>query len=969
MQQLARDEAGNLWDVSGGQPVLVQPAGMTAAPAATVVPPNPMKVAEAEAERRLRLAAEARAAASDERERQRFNERNAPSRPTPPAGFVFVDPSNPAAGVRRIPQVDERGAPVLGGKQLREGDGKALEKDVATFETLDNALRSFQDDFAGNKIGGGIETKAEKLLGWGTEGQGDWWANFRTMDNQIRNDLFGATLTPSEQASYAATSVSENMLPEKVRENLTRRREILQKAITRKVARFKAAGFNPAEVEAITGQYTPQFSGQLAPASGQTRREPDPKADALVNRMVRLGAPVEEVDAALQDLGFSPLNETDRAKYGEAVAFAREQPGYAGSFSAATREVPTTATERALATPGGAAVGSYLDAASGGLPSLLVGQEGRDKLQAVTDANPTASLVGGGVGGITAALGAGKLLGATGLGSWAAANPTTAGLTGDLAYGALYGFNTADEGAGAAGVATGALGSLAGSLAGNAVARGIGSAARTRPGLFGLNAVRDAVTRLPIGPTLPRIAGADAPNVAERTVLGAVDRAGIQNVTGQLTEAANLNIPMSIADTAAQPRALAGSALRFSADAMEGARESLLDRNRGQFDRLTAAVERDLGPAVNIPKLSDDLSRKAATDAKPLYEQAYAAGVVQDPGIDELLQHPDFAEIFRVARQMNADDQAIAKARGSAVIPSIAMAPDGTPLPEVRTLDYIKRAMDRKIDAAYAGDSAAKMRLPFLKDARKLLLERLDTAVPDYGAARKAYAGPLEAREALERGQQAFRDDPQQVALDVASAAPADLSQMQLGYRGALTDRAATVRDASNPFEATLGTPAARDRLEAMYPGNAGNTRLLRQREMENDLARSTMELIGNSMTQGRKVADDQFMGGYGPSLAADAAAAVATGGVSGFATAAQAMARTGFRDYLRMGVGKRAEKKAAEVAPMLLNTSPVDSIQIVQDLMAKDAAFRALVEATTPKRLGVFGRGAGVTGTGMAVR
>src|ERR1700749_2572053 len=87
------------------------------------------------------------------------------------------------------------------------------------------------------------------------------------------------------------------------------------------------------------------------------------------------------------------------------------------------------------------------------------------------------------------------------------------------------------------------------------------------------------------------------------------------------------------------------------------------------------------------------------------------------------------------------------------------------------------------------------------------------------------------------------------------------MQQIQLGYRGGLMDQANRVRYSSNPFDATLGSPAAEQRLSTIYPGNPAVPNLLRQRDMESGLARSTNDILGNSKTAQRGIADDAFSG------------------------------------------------------------------------------------------------------------
>lgn len=157
---------------------------------------------------------------------------------------------------------DQGLAKPLGGDQnLSETARSRLETDIGIYAGLKGSLGGFQKDYAGNTITGGLENLAQSVNSdLGTPGQRDWWASFKRMDNQVRNELFGATLTPSEQAAYEATTVSPRMDPKEVRQNLRTRAEIVRKALSRRTDYFKTSGYNPKAIDALAGEYAPDFA-------------------------------------------------------------------------------------------------------------------------------------------------------------------------------------------------------------------------------------------------------------------------------------------------------------------------------------------------------------------------------------------------------------------------------------------------------------------------------------------------------------------------------------------------------------------------------------------------------------------------------------------------------------------------------------------------------------------------------------
>lgn len=188
------------------------------------------------------------------------------------------------------------------------GESKPYKKNMATYAGLAGATDSFQDDYAGNTITGGLENRAQALLGVGTPGQREWWARFKDIDNQIRNDLFGATLTPSEQAAYADTSIAPSMNPEIIKQNLTNRREILRKALARDTDFLRANGYNSQAIDALAGEYAKDFAPPEAPA-----RLSDDEYRSQLAALIAPGSKATRADIE----AFMRANQAAEAKPGE----------------------------------------------------------------------------------------------------------------------------------------------------------------------------------------------------------------------------------------------------------------------------------------------------------------------------------------------------------------------------------------------------------------------------------------------------------------------------------------------------------------------------------------------------------------------------------------------------------------------------------------------------------------------------
>ncbi|GLT02202.1 hypothetical protein GCM10007897_36070 [Sphingobium jiangsuense] len=159
----------------------------------------------------------------------------------------------------RYQQSADGNVTLIGGQDTRTRQGRAVPDSTAKRVTanidvrnsLERALRGFKDDYAGNTWLGGLENTLQGIFGTGTPGQRDWWADFRSTDNLIRNDLFGSALTAQEKAAYEATTISERMDPGEVRKNLQRRLQIIKGALARQQNFLKKNGYESEAVDAL----------------------------------------------------------------------------------------------------------------------------------------------------------------------------------------------------------------------------------------------------------------------------------------------------------------------------------------------------------------------------------------------------------------------------------------------------------------------------------------------------------------------------------------------------------------------------------------------------------------------------------------------------------------------------------------------------------------------------------------------
>lgn len=146
-------------------------------------------------------------------------------------------------------------------------EGK-LTKTGAFADSAARFLSSFQDNYGGNVIAGDWENAARRIQpGGDPTGQAQWWQDYQSYVNQVRNDIFGAALTPQEKSEFLKQIITPRMSPEEIRKNLNRQKQLAETALDRLSSGYSRA-YDNEQIEAFTGR---PLKGKKAPtATGQS---------------------------------------------------------------------------------------------------------------------------------------------------------------------------------------------------------------------------------------------------------------------------------------------------------------------------------------------------------------------------------------------------------------------------------------------------------------------------------------------------------------------------------------------------------------------------------------------------------------------------------------------------------------------------------------------------------------------------
>ena len=293
-------------------------------------------------------------------------------------------------------------------------------------------------------------------------------------------------------------------------------------------------------------------------------------------------------------------------------------------------------------------------------------------------------------------------------------------------------------------------------------------------------------------------------------------------------------------------------------------------------DRIVDQTDELFG-GINYVDAIEDITERLKVKAATLYDDAFAFGAVDDPRILRLLEHPDMAEAFRRAQKIASREKEAAVALGQDgskfdLIPYDVAMEGGKAvakvLPDVRTLDYMKRAFQDMIDSGYSSGGAGAADAGSLKKMKNALVDVLDEAtevdgVSAYRTARKMYAGDKEIQNALEEGLKNFKSiKPEELAKKFKDYGSGEREAWMIGANRYLIDIINNTTGNANFAQRIIGGRNTRKKLDIMFPGidDAGadlyKAALLREAQLFGEIGGTLM----NSKTARRQSGQADMM-------------------------------------------------------------------------------------------------------------
>ena len=184
----------------------------------------------------------------------------------PPAGYLWSEPDD-ATGARTLVAI--KGGPAdTESKILPASVVKTLTEARDQAQTMDRLASSF-DKAYGSKgvlgIGSGLSMTAKGVLGSDQKSVA-WWKDYGKAVQLIeRHALFGAALTPTEQAAWKQADIDPGIHPDVITTNLSTRKALTEKMVEYAREDQVSAGHNAVRVNEIANR-RPSSAAPAAPA-------------------------------------------------------------------------------------------------------------------------------------------------------------------------------------------------------------------------------------------------------------------------------------------------------------------------------------------------------------------------------------------------------------------------------------------------------------------------------------------------------------------------------------------------------------------------------------------------------------------------------------------------------------------------------------------------------------------------------
>lgn len=369
---------------------------------------------------------------------------------------------------------------------------------------------------------------------------------------------------------------------------------------------------------------------------------------------------------------------------------------------------------------------------------------------------------------------------------------------------------------------------------------------------------------------------------ATSRLAGALEREGVTDVEVATRRLRGPETLMDVGEVGGPVQRLARAAQAIPSEGSEQIRRTIVERAAQAPARAMKGVQREAKLSFeDAVQTVDQMAAERASAAQPLYRQAFQYDVSDDV-VRDLFSEPEFRQAYEAARQIAGREvrtRELLERTGQEVPPDLENA---VTLPElfrlndqgelefltksvpVAALDYMKKGLDAVIERGLGGQTLARRDASLLRRQLNAFLGRIDELVPEYGAARAAWAGPSRAMELFEAGRTGSKElglrrftleDPRRIAQKLKEMTP---SEREFYRRGALDDLRSQMGRAAERGRRDISSVLigkgeqagdAAQRLRALFENEADYMRFVDDMLRERRMAQGGNFMLGNSQT------------------------------------------------------------------------------------------------------------------------
>ena len=281
-------------------------------------------------------------------------------------------------------------------------------------------------------------------------------------------------------------------------------------------------------------------------------------------------------------------------------------------------------------------------------------------------------------------------------------------------------------------------------------------------------------------------------------------------------------------------RRLARGSMAIPNAAQTDVRQMLTERAIGAGPRITQDVT-DLTAigARDIGDVAEEIIQRRRDAAAPLYKQAFEAGEVYSPRIDELLaKSKDIKTAIEVARGL----------------PQFADLPANSMLLLDKAYKYVG---DMANEARKAGKGSRASDLDTLRNDLLDAIANKETGIPVYREAVNTFASDSLLKDALELGAKNFlRKTPAEINREIKKF-PGDAEQQmyRLGAVQSVRDEIYGMRETGNIADKFLNSREMRDRMRTVFNSQGEYETFIKNLERERQMAVTRSRIEGGSPT------------------------------------------------------------------------------------------------------------------------